>query len=215
MHRYLSVIISVQLVAAIIGLHLSCSFAQTVGCFERCMGNCNSDAETCRLECRGACSGGPTCRPGERACFGSGGSFGIRQCCPVDKNCCAFFERPSLRERITCCISGHECCHSEGCFDPATQQCQPGGIFNCPTGREFCQGACCNSGQVCTPQGCASPDEVCMGQRCETNQKCTEQGCCAPERITPIGCCPQGRIVCSGKCCAAGEVCKDGFCLPP
>jgi hypothetical protein len=187
-------------------------------CFDTCMGECNSDRPTCEFECRHECDQPlPPCPPGQRVCYGYGSSH--RTCCPETKSCCVYYDRPSLREILTCCDARQGCCTYGGCYDLATQQCQPSGIWNCPPGRDPCNGLCCPPGEACTLDGCVPRESACLGRRCAPGEVCTPDGCCPPERATPQGCCPRDRALCDGKCCVAGEICINtsagGFCIKP
>jgi hypothetical protein len=193
------------------GVHLADS------CMDDCMAECTGDSATCRFECRAQCGPRPpACEPGYQWCFGTGGH---RTCCPESTNCCVHYDRPSLRELLSCCEAGQECCYPYGgCYDPRLQQCTPSGIWNCPSDRALCLGICCEVGQVCTPQWCTAPEQVCHGNRCVPGERCTPQGCCPEIRITRSGnCCPLGQVsdVTKDQCCTPGWSRTSQGCCPP
>lgn len=196
-------------------------------CFNECMADCAADGgwpQECRTMCRNNCGLGPPiaelCESGTHLCFHTGARA---HCCPDGYECCdmRWTNRYPWGPALQCCPPGRRCCsfgsrQGLGCYDPVTQQCRPGGIFDCPAGRELCDDQCCAVGEVCTPEGCARPENTCNGHRCRPGEQCTPQGCCRPDRVTAEGCCPDDRVKCGEDCCGAGSSCSSTLgCCPP
>jgi hypothetical protein len=128
-------------------------------------------------------------------------SLNPRVCC---RNCLASFpcaDESCRRQRLSFCT--HECdaYHIGGCA--------------CPPGRTVCEGQCCGEGEVCTTDGCCSPNQACNNRCCGYGEKCTPVGCCLWDSVVCGGrCCPPGTKCCPGGiCCPAGtQCCGGGYC---
>lgn len=176
--RRLAIFLAVIPLLAMILCHSPPALADR--CMDDCMRECDGDRTTCRFECQNQCRPRPqTCDTGFKECFRTG----LRpHCCPESTNCCPYRDRATLQQRLDCCGPGQVCCENiySGCFDPSRQQCTASGIWDCPSDRALCRGVCCESGEVCTAQGCAAPEQSCHGQRCAPGEECTPIGCCPP-----------------------------------
>lgn len=159
-------------------------------------------AQECRRGCESHCAG-PSCPEGEGVCYSP--TSPQRRCCPYTHECCLSYEYPSYRSILSCCLPGQNCCGGV-CYWPSEQQCSPGGLLNCPTGRASCYGECCDTGEICTPEGtCSRPDHTCHGHICGPGEVCRDK-CCPPAAATSSQCCPSG-VSCENVCCATGEIC--------
>lgn len=166
-------------------------------CMDRCTQECAQDGlfpDECSVRCNDLCRNPRPhyeyCPPGTKECFRTG----MRpHCCPEAATCCRYYDRVTLQERLQCCGPGQECCANiySGCYDPRLQQCTPSGIWDCPSSRILCRGACCGVGEVCTPSGCCPP-EGCSSEEptCERDIRCTDPTQIAVGTWPACGCIP-------------------------
>jgi hypothetical protein len=177
------------------GMRASARQSRSGQCFDNCMRQCSSEGGfpmECSVQCNQHCRGPiyEYCTPGNKECFRTG----MRpHCCPDSATCCRFRDRVTLRDKLECCGPGKVCCDNiySGCYDPAVEQCTASGIWPCPTGRAFCQGVCCETGDICTAQGCCPP-AGCPTETptCETDIQCTDPSYIAVGTWPACGCVP-------------------------
>ena len=114
--------------------------------------------------------------------------------------------------RGACVDPSSDAAHCGRCENacPANETCQQGTCAACPSGRSFCAGICCPSGQACGSDGrcapCPSMQGFCNGVCCPESQVCRPGGGCSA--------CPAGQAFCDGMCCPASQVCQAGACMP-
>jgi hypothetical protein len=156
----------------------------------------------------------------------TGGCFKHCVWCPsgVLPDGCSQFELPCPPSG--CCPPGQDACYdpyrpAKFCCPPGTSCCDPDNHLCCPSGSYCCftasgAGECCSGDQVCTNQGCSSPqDLLCGGQDCTvvlppgSNPACCNNTC--TDTNTDINNCGGCGHVCTAPD-GGGPTCTGGVC---
>jgi hypothetical protein len=188
---------------------------------------------------------GVCCLPSESCCDGrcllkeccAHGFMGIvnEQCCPYELcggSCCAKDE-VCLTGAGTCCSGDRMCGNGTVTGDPADPSfcCAQGelcgidwsndGDLACCPADAWCEGTCCNAGEICLPGGtCCPTGRISPSGSCcdEGFSPCGADHCCSEELETCLGgaCCPNTSIgggqccpflTCYGTCCGEKQTC--------